>query len=160
MAGPLWPAHPTIPWPGGGCQATVTLLFSALHSSGINIGAPGAEGKKWDGREKKERKRKRKKERKEESSFQIIFYFIFEGARLLSIDSRDGENESFSQLYRQFFLKRSHCRNVHEMFASETRSVDKKVFHKLSREYTGNVRKIFLFFFFTEETKRTETFSS
>lgn len=42
IAGPRWPAHPTIPCPGGGCQATVTLLFSALHSSGINIGAPGA----------------------------------------------------------------------------------------------------------------------
>lgn len=43
MAGPLCPAQPIIPCPGGGCQATVTLLFSALHSSGINRGAPGAE---------------------------------------------------------------------------------------------------------------------
>lgn len=42
MAGPLCPAQPIIPWPGGGCQATVTLLFSALHSSGISKGAPGA----------------------------------------------------------------------------------------------------------------------
>lgn len=37
-AGPRWPPLP----PPGGCQATVTLLFSALHSSGINWGAPGA----------------------------------------------------------------------------------------------------------------------
>lgn len=42
MAGPLCPAQPIIPCPGGGCQATVTLLFSALHSSGISKGAPGA----------------------------------------------------------------------------------------------------------------------
>lgn len=42
IAGPLCPAQPMIPWPGGGCQATVTLLFSALHSSGISKGAPGA----------------------------------------------------------------------------------------------------------------------
>jgi hypothetical protein len=27
---------------GGGCQATVTLLFSALHSSGMMAGAAGA----------------------------------------------------------------------------------------------------------------------
>lgn len=42
IAGPLCPAQPIIPCPGGGCQATVTLLFSALHSSGISKGAPGA----------------------------------------------------------------------------------------------------------------------
>lgn len=42
IAGPLCPVQPIIPWPGGGCQATVTLLFSALHSSGISKGAPGA----------------------------------------------------------------------------------------------------------------------
>lgn len=33
---------PRCPQPRGGCQAIVTLLFSALHSSGTRSGAPGA----------------------------------------------------------------------------------------------------------------------
>lgn len=158
MAGPLWPAHPTIPWPGGGCQATVTLLFSALHSSGINIGAPGAEGKKWAGREKlvKERKGEKKRNKGGSSSkahlrrLSYIDWSIIN--RVLSREISVASHSFFLETKPSSCSKRS---QTVRRYASETRFVDKS-FLKLSREYPGT-RSATKDFFFTEETKKTRT---